>query len=147
MCDITDSVIIEELTEYEPQVAGELDALMHELSPGAAATGERVRRVVEDPNMHQYAAFEEGRMVGCATLCVCHTPEMVVGFVEAVVVASAFRGRHIGRMLMERMVADARGFGVQQLHLTSNPLRVAANGLYQALGFEKKETNVYIMKL
>ena len=128
-------------------MAEELNALMHELSPGAAATQERVQRVIEEPNMHQYAAFEEGRMVGCATLCVCHTPEMVVGFVEAVVVAAAFRGRHIGRMLMERMVADARLFGVQQIHLTSNPRRVAANGLYQALGFERKETNVYIMML
>lgn len=139
-------MLIKELTEYEPHVTKELDALMHELSPGAAATGERVRRVIEDPNMHQYAAFEEGgRMVGCATLCVCHTPEMVIGFVEAVVVASAFRGRHLGRQLMERVLADAGIFGVQQIHLTSNPSRVAANGLYQALGFEKKETNVYVM--
>ena len=138
---------IQELTEYGPQVAGELDVLMRELSPGAATTVERVRRVVEDPNMHQYAAFEEGRMVGCATLCVCHTPEMVIGFLEAVVVASAFRGRHIGRQIMERIISDAGSFGVQQIHLTSNPKRVAANALYQALGFERKETNVYIMKL
>lgn len=138
---------IQELTEYGPRVTEELDALMRELSPGAAATEERVRRVIEDPNMHQYAAFEEGRMVGCATLCVCHTPEMVIGFVEAVVVASVFRGRHIGRQIIERIISDAGTFGVQQLHLTSNPLRVVANGLYQTSGFEKKETNVYTMKL
>ena len=138
---------IQELTEYGPRVTEELDALMRELSPGAAATEERVRRVIEDPNMHQYAAFEEGRMVGCATLCVCHTPEMVIGFVEAVVVASVFRGRHIGRQIIERIISDAGTFGVQQIHLTSYPKRVAANGLYQALGFEKKETNVYVMVL
>ena len=138
---------IKEIIVYSPQVVSELNALMHELSPGATATEERVRRVIEEPNMHQYSAFEEGRMVACATLCVCHTPEMVIGFVEAVVVASAFRGRHIGRQIMERIISDARTFGVQQIHLTSNPKRVAANGLYQALGFEKKETNVYVMKL
>lgn len=139
--------IIELETIREEYIAG-LDALMHELSPGAAATEERVRRVIENPNMHQYAAFEEGgRMVACATLCVCQTPEMVIGFVEAVVVASAFRERHLGRQLMERIISDAGVFGVQQLHLTSNPSRVAANGLYQALGFERKETNVYTMKI
>lgn len=99
-------MIIKEITEYGPQATRELDALMRELSPRAAATGERVRKVVETPDMHLYAAFEEGRMV-----------------------------------------ADARLFGVQQLHLTSNPRREAANGLYRALGFEKKETNVYIMDL
>jgi hypothetical protein len=31
--------------------------------------------------------------------------------------------------------------------LTSNPKRIAANKLYQAMGFERKETNVYRMKL
>lgn len=138
---------IKELTEFCPQVVMELDALMRELSPTATATEERVRLVVEDPNMHQYAAFEEGKMVACATLCVCHTPEMIIGFVEAVAVASAFRGQHLGRQIMERIISDAGTFGVQQIHLTSNPKRVAANGLYQALGFEKKETNVYVMVL
>ena len=138
---------IREITVFSPQVVKELDALMHELSPGATATEDRVRRVIDDPDMHQYAVFEDDRMVACATLCVCHTPEMIMGFVEAVVVASAFRGRHLGRQIMEMIISDAGAFSVQQLHLTSNPSRVAANGLYQALGFEKKETNVYVMKL
>lgn len=47
-----DDMSIQELTEFNPQVAGELNALMRELSPGAAATQERVRRVIEEPNMH-----------------------------------------------------------------------------------------------
>ena len=33
------------------------------------------------------------------------------------------------------------------LHLTSNPSREEANALYQALGFEKRDTNVYKMSL
>ena len=35
---------------------------------------------------------------------------------------------------------------IPTLMLTSNPKRVAANKLYQAMGFERKETNVYRMK-
>ena len=124
-----------------------MDGLMRELSATAEATAERVRMVIEDPNMHQYAAFDEERMVGCATLCVCHTPEKVIGFVEAVVVTAECRGQHLGRRLMERLIDDARQFGVQELHLTSRPQRVAANGLYRALGFERKETNVYQLKI
>lgn len=138
---------IKEIVIYSSQVVDYLNALMHELSPSAVATEERVRKVIEDPNMHQYAAFDNDRMVACATLCVCHTPEMKIGFVEAVVVAVEYRGQHLGRKIMERIISDARAFGVQQIHLTSNPQRIAANGLYQALGFEKKETNVYVMKL
>lgn len=138
---------IVELTAFEEEYVRGLDGLMRELSATAEATEERVRMVIGDPNMHQYAAFDEERMVGCATLCVCHTPEKVIGFVEAVVVAAECRGQHIGRRLMERIIDDARRFGVQELHLTSRPQRVAANGLYQALGFERKETNVYVMKV
>lgn len=144
-----------ELTEYSEAYVSELDALMHELAPSARATEERVRKCIEDPNMHLYVVrngsdrseCSEGRMVACATLCVCHTPEMVIGFVEAVVVTAACRGQHLGRKLMERLLTDAKGFGVQSVHLTSNPKRVAANGLYQALGFERYETNCYHMKL
>jgi ribosomal protein S18 acetylase RimI-like enzyme len=36
--------------------------------------------------------------------------------------------------------------GIPLLMLTSNPKRIAANKLYQAMGFERKETNVYRMK-
>ena len=36
---------------------------------------------------------------------------------------------------------------VDCIHLTSNPKREAANALYQKMGFEKKETNCYMMKI
>lgn len=140
-------MVVIELVEYSKEYVAGLDSLMQELAPGASATEERVRWVVEDPNMHQYAIMDSGRMVACATLCVCHTPEMVIGFVEAVVVTAACRGLHLGRKIMERLITDAKGFGVQSLHLTSNPKRVAANGLYQALGFEKYDTNCYHLKV
>lgn len=148
-----------ELTTYSEEYVAGLNALMLELAPGACATEERVRKCIEDENMHLYAIIDcgskvsefqkvsSGRMVACATLCVCHTPEMVIGFVEAVVVTAAFRGQHLGRKLMERLLTDAKGFGVQSVHLTSNPKRVAANGLYQALGFERYDTNCYKLNL
>lgn len=138
---------IVELKSFSNNDISELDALMHELAPGASATEERVRKVIEDPNMHQYAIINGERMVACATLCICHTPEMVIGCVEAVVVTAACRGQHLGRKLMERLLTDAKGFGVQTIHLTSNPKRVAANGLYQALGFERKDTNCYTLNI
>lgn len=138
---------VTELMEYSIEYVADFDVLIHELAPGASATEERVRKVVEDPNMHQYAIFDGNKMVACATLCVCYTPEMIIGFVEAVVVSAAYRGRHLGRKLMERILTDAKIFGVQILHLTSNPKRIAANGLYQALGFEKYETNCYKLKI
>lgn len=76
-----------------------------------------------------------------------HTPEFTLGFVESVTVLSECRGQHIGRKLMEHLIAEAKRMGVQSLHLTSNPKRMAANGLYQAMGFVRYETNCYTMIL
>lgn len=137
---------ISRLTTFSPSVIASFDALMHELSPSSYCDGEKLSVALTDSNSIVLAAEEDGRIVGTATLCIAHTPEFTLGFVEAVVL-SEYRGRHIGRMLMERVIEDASRYGVHHLHLTSNPQRDAANGLYQALGFEKKETNVYVMKL
>ena len=42
---------------------------------------------------------------------------------------------------------QAKAFAPIELHLTSNPMRVAANKLYQSIGFQKKETNCYQMMI
>ena len=138
---------ISRLTTFFPSDLASFDALMHELSPLSFCDREKLSAAISDNNSIVLVAVEDDRIVGTATLCIAHTPEFTLGFVEAVVVLHEYRGRSIGRMLMERVIEDARRYGVQHLHLTSNPQRVAANGLYQALGFERKETNVYTMKI
>jgi ribosomal protein S18 acetylase RimI-like enzyme len=69
------------------------------------------------------------------------------GQVEDVVVDSDFRGQHLGEEIMQRIIEVARDNKVATLHLTSRPVRVAANKLYQKMGFEKKETNVYRLRI
>lgn len=138
---------ISRLTTFSPSALASFDTLMHELSPSSYCDEEKLARVLSDSNSIVLTAVEDERIVGTATLCIAHTPEFTLGFVEAVVVLHEYRGRHIGRMLMERVIEDARHYGVQHLHLTSNPKRSVANELYVSLGFQKKETNVYVMNL
>lgn len=47
------------------------------------------------------------------------------------------------KQLMEYVLEQAKMFAPIELHLTSKPKRLAANKLYQSLGFQKKETNCY----
>lgn len=84
---------------------------------------------------------------GCATLCVFHSPTGTKASIEDVVVSSADRGQHLGKQLMEYVLEQAKAYAPIELHLTSNPMRVAANKLYQSLGFQKKETNCYQMMI
>jgi transcriptional regulator with XRE-family HTH domain len=57
-------------------------------------------------------------------------------------------GRAIPTKLAQAKLYDyCKEQGIDTLMLTSNPKRIAANALYQSLGFERKETNVYRMKM
>ena len=51
-----------------------------------------------------------------------------------------------GRFLVQ-VFMNVLAFVPIDLHLTSMPSRVEANALYQALGFEQRDTNVYKMNL
>jgi len=62
-------------------------------------------------------------------------------------VDEAARGQGVGAALMRRAIEIAKEKGAGNVSLTSNPMRAAANRLYVRLGFQKRETNLYQMKL
>lgn len=54
-------------------------------------------------------------------------------------VREKWRGRGIGRLLAERLVADARYIGYARIQLDSLPTMTAAAALYRSLGFVSRE--------
>ena len=137
LCTLTDSQI------------ADLLGLMKELNAGLTVTPEMQRRAVGAPGTRVFVAEDDAkRIVGCATLCVFESPTGRKASIEDVVVLSAYRGQGIGRTLLQRIV-DFAGSRLSpiDLRLTSSPSCVEANALYQALGFEQRETNVYMMSL
>lgn len=139
--------MVEELRSYSSQELVELDGLMHELSATSACDEELLRGALDDANVHVYVIREEGHIVATGTLCVKHTLEFAIADIESVVVNSRCRGKGYGKELITAMIEAAKGFKVHHIQLTSNPARVAANRLYQELGFERYETNCYKRKL
>ena len=139
---------LELCTLTEPQIA-DLLGLMKELNPEIPVTAAQQRRAVGAPGTRIFIAEnDEKHIVGCATLCVYELPTGRKASVEDVVVSSAYRGQGIGRTLLQRII-DFAGSKLSpiDLHLTSQPSRVEANALYQDLGFQQRETNVYKMSL
>ena len=135
--------MVEELSSYTPEDLADLDALMHELSATSYCDELLLSNALDDANVHVYVIRAEGHIVATATLCVKHTLEFTIGDVESVVVTSQYRGLGYRKKLMRGVIEAARGLGVDHLSLTSHPGRVAANGLYRGLGFERYETNCY----
>ena len=138
---------VEELLSYTLTDVKDLDQLMHELSSTSYCNEAILDAIVADENSHAYIIREEGHIVAAGTLCVVHTLEFTNACIESVVVSSKQRGQGLGRLLVKHMVNAAKRMDVHSIHLTSNPMRVAANKLYQSLGFVKYETNCYYFEL
>jgi ribosomal protein S18 acetylase RimI-like enzyme len=140
--------MITQATHYSEPLRQRLEELLNQLTPQPSTLSEQtLRAVLNDSASRLYLLEEESRVVGMLTLGIYHSPTGSKGWIEDVVVDDACRGRGYGRMLVAHAIEEARKAGVAQLMLTSNPLRVAANKLYQAMGFERKETNCYRMIL
>jgi ribosomal protein S18 acetylase RimI-like enzyme len=88
----------------------------------------------------------QGLIAGMLTITIYQVPTGIRSTVEDVAVDSNFRRKGIAKALMETALIIAKGAGANGVALTSNPKREAANRLYQAMGFERRETNAYMYR-
>lgn len=88
-----------------------------------------------------------GAVVGMLSLTVYPVPTGIRAIIEDVVVDEPFRSRGVARSLIHAALEIARSQGAGGVSLTSNPRRVAANRLYQKMGFIRRETNSYYFDL
>lgn len=134
------------LTESEIE---QLKEILGELSLDIHVTSEMLYRAVESSGTHVFTLLDnDRRIIGTATLCISELPTGSSAHIEAVVVKNEFRGKHLGRMLMEYVIDYVRRkLPGSTVRLSSNPSRVVANELYKSLGFIIVETNVYVMKI
>jgi ribosomal protein S18 acetylase RimI-like enzyme len=89
------------------------------------------------------ARDERQSIVGALTLVLFRIPTGLRAWIEDVVVDENARGKGIGEALNRRAIELANAAGARTVDLTSRSSRAAANRLYQKLGFELRDTNVY----
>lgn len=123
-----------------------VNALLPQLSPEAQPLTPSEFKEICDHNF-LLLAMRGDTVVGMLTLCQMLTPTGRKWRVEDVVVDNAHRGHGLGRTLMEETLKTVANNGGGHVELTSRPSRIAANALYQKLGFRRKETNVYVMDI
>ena len=93
-----------------------------------------------------FVARVDGRILGSLTLAFYRIPTGTKAWIEDVVVDAEARGHGLGELLSRAALDEARSRGAKDVSLTSRPFRDVANRLYQRLGFEARETNVYRYK-
>src|SRR5207245_1485069 len=77
-------------------------------------------------------------------LLVYRIPTGLKARIDDVVVDEAARGQGAGEALTREAMRLAAEAGARTVELTSRPEREAANRLYRRLGFERRETNLYV---
>jgi len=86
---------------------------------------------------------EDDEIVGSLTLVLFRIPTGLRAWIEDVVVDESARGKGVAHRMNEAAIDYARKAGAKTVDLTSRPSRDVANRLYQRLGFQKRDTNVY----
>jgi ribosomal protein S18 acetylase RimI-like enzyme len=93
------------------------------------------------------ARDDANQIIGVLNLTVYYVPTGIRSIIEDVIVDESARGQKVGEQLMLKAIELAKAKGANHISLTSNPHRLAANRLYIKLGFTKRETNAYQLKL
>ncbi len=139
-----------EVVEVDDELIAAFDRLTPQLSSSSPAPGaDELAAIVSSPATVLFAArnIDSGRIVGTLTLALFRIPTGLRAWIEEVVVDESVRGQGVGAALTEKALERARREGAKTVDLTSRPSRETANRLYQRVGFEARETNVYRYRL
>lgn len=90
---------------------------------------------------------ENRKTIGMVAVVQFIVPTSKHARIEDLVVDQKYRGRGIGKKLMQAAIDSLKESGAIHIELTSNSQREAANRLYQNLGFKQIKTNVYRLYL
>lgn len=129
--------------EYQEAMQRFLDQLT---SSPMTLTEEMFNQLLASPNSHLFFLWKDEQIAGMLTVGIYYSPTGGKAWIEDVVVDESFRGQGLSKLLVAHAIDFTQNKQIPTLMLTSNPKRVAANKLYQVMGFERKETNVYRMK-
>jgi ribosomal protein S18 acetylase RimI-like enzyme len=137
-----------EIQQVDEVVLTSVNRLLPQLSNSAKPIDvTQLKKLAESECTRLYFAKEGTEVLGMLSLVVFPIPTGIKAWIEDVVVDERARGKGIGKALMEKALVEAGSLGSKSIDLTSRPTRVAANELYQAIGYQKRETNVYRYKI
>ncbi|MBV6402822.1 MAG: hypothetical protein CNIPEHKO_03137 [Anaerolineales bacterium] len=144
-------MLIEKVTEVSDELLAASSRLILQLAPEKIPpTQDELTAILNSPVTSLLVARpsnESHEIAGILTLIIYRVPTGARAVIEDVVVDEHYRNKGIAKAMMTRAIELARAAGADNISLTSNPKREAANLLYQRIGFQRRETNLYILRL
>ena len=143
------SISVRAATEVDNGLVEAFSRLIPQLSSSSPPpTAAELLSIIDNPNSVLFIAELDGdddvrSVVGSLTLAFYRIPTGLKAWIEDVVVDESARGLGVGEALNVAAIDESRQRGAKNVSLTSRSSREAANRLYQRLGFEPYETNLY----
>lgn len=144
---------VEEATEATPELLAAFERLVPQLSSSnPPPTEDELADMVAAPASVVFVARlggegdqqgVGGEIVGTLTLALFRIPTGRRAWIEDVIVDTGARRQGVAEALTMAALDRAYDAGARTVDLTSRPSREAANRLYQRLGFDLRDTNVY----
>ena len=143
-------VWIDEVIKVNDEIVQAFQRLFPQLSPETPPGRTELEEVVALQDCAILVARDAAqgdKIVGTLTLAVYRVPNGKHAWIEDVVVDGPARRQGIGEALTLAAIERARSCGAKEVNLTSRPARQEANRLYQRMGFELRQTNLYRLSL
>ena len=140
------SVQIREAEAGDVQEVRTLLEAFHGQTPDESSVTSQFNTILQDKNRTVLLILGEDQTIGMAIVNLIFKLPKVEARIDEVFVMQGKQGQGYGRKLMEACEQWAWSHGADSIELTSRPVREAANALYQKLGYQLRETNVYNKK-
>ena len=138
------SIEVEAVRQVTDELVEACRRLLPQLSSSAGPLGaDDLARIADHQANTLFVARSQGTIVGMLTLVTFPLQSGLRARIEDVVVDQDARGRGVGTALTMAALGLAQQQGARSVDLTSRASRVAANRLYQHLGFQLRDSNVY----
>ncbi|MFC3355934.1 GNAT family N-acetyltransferase [Sphingobacterium zeae] len=138
-------IVVLNNTNVDANIQNQVFELFKQLSPNKRQS--RLDEILtEDNKVTVLACFSSDRIVGIASMAVYRVISGRKGWIEDVVVDKEYRGMGIGRILIEKLLAISSELQLSEVLLFTEEHRTSAIELYQKLGFNKRDSNNYILK-
>lgn len=133
---VVDDTLIEAFARLIPQLS----------SSNPAPDRNALTAMVDSKDVYVLLARDtdnDGFIVGSLTLATFRIPTGLRAWIEDVVVDENIRRSGSATALTLHALNLAKSLGIKTVDLTSRPSREAANALYQKLGFQLRQSNLY----
>ncbi len=142
---------VEILKKADEKTLAEMNYLTAQLSlsatPPKPMTLAELEQMLAQKNFYQLVILNKGVIVAGLNVYMTRIPTGLIAEAEDLVVDEPYRMWGLGRILMEKAIELSKEHKAKHISHRTNPKRLDANKLYQAMGFKQMETNFYRINL